>query len=56
MFNAAFSSRSSTWPQFVQTWVRTLKEICMRSPQPLQSCVVYAGLTASTRFPAHAAV
>ena len=56
MFNAAFSSRSSTWPQFVQTWVRTLKESCVRLPQPLQSYVVYAGLTASTRFPAHAAL
>jgi hypothetical protein len=28
----------------------------MRSPHPLQSCDVNAGLTASTRFPAHAGV
>ena len=28
----------------------------MRSPQPLQSCAVYAGVTASTCLPAHAGV
>jgi len=26
MFLAAFSSRSNTSPQFVQTWVRTLND------------------------------
>ena len=56
MFLAAFRSRSRIRPQVVQTWVRTLKDFCMRSPQPEQSCDVYAGLTASTRFPAHAAL
>jgi hypothetical protein len=43
-------------PQLVQTWVRTRKDVCMRSPQPLQSCDVDAGLTAATRVPAHAAL
>ena len=56
MFLAAFSSRSRIRPQLVQTWVRTESDFCMRSPHLLQSWLVYAGLTASTRFPAHAAV
>ena len=59
MFLAAFRSRSRMRPQVVQTWVRTrrlfrLLEMC--SPHPLHSCEVYAGETASTRVPAHAAV
>jgi hypothetical protein len=54
MFRAAFASRSSTRSQDGQTWVRTERLFRIRSPQPLQSCEVYAGLTASTRLPAHA--
>jgi hypothetical protein len=45
MVLAAFSSRSRMRPQFVQIWVRTLRRFWMRSPHPLQSCEVYAGLT-----------
>ena len=56
ILRAAFSSRSMMSPQWVQTWVRTESDFWMRSPQPLQSCEVYAGLTASARFPAHAAL
>jgi hypothetical protein len=56
MFLAAFSSRSRIRPQVVQTCVRTLRLFSMRAPHPLQSCVVYAGQTASTRFPAHTAL
>src|SRR5262249_56695592 len=56
MFLAAFSSRSRISPHLVQTWVRTLNDFCTRSPHPLHSWEVYAGLTASTRFPAHAAL
>jgi len=56
MFRAAFSSRSSTSPQQGQTWVRTLKDLSMRSPQPLHSWLVYCAGTATTRFPAHAGV
>src|SRR5215831_9354612 len=56
MFRAAFSSRSSIKPQLVQTWVGTDRLVYIRSPQPLQSCVVYAEGIASTRLPAHAAL
>src|SRR5258708_29543691 len=56
MFLAAFASRSNTRPQDGQQWVRTLRVLGTRSPQPEQSWLVYAGLTASTRFPAHAAL
>ena len=56
IFLAAFRSRSKISPQFVQACVRTLRDFKIRSPQPEQSCDVYAGLTASTRLPAHAAV
>ena len=56
IFLAAFSSRSITSPQFVQMWVRTLKDFWIRAPQPEQSWDVYAGLIASTRLPAHAAL
>jgi hypothetical protein len=41
MLRAAFSSRSMTSPQEVQTWVRTLKLLGTRAPQPLQSWLVY---------------
>jgi hypothetical protein len=40
MFFAAFSSRSKTNPQAGQTWVRTLRLLGTRSPQPLQSWLV----------------
>src|SRR5262245_53664501 len=56
MFRAAFTSRSNTSPQDGQTWGRTESLFWMRAPQPLQSCDVYAGGTASTRLPAHAAL
>ena len=56
IFLAAFSSRSKTSPQCVQTWVRTERLFWIRSPQPLQSCAGYAGWTAATRLPTHAAV
>jgi hypothetical protein len=56
MFLAAFRSRSMTSPQVLQTCVRTRKDLWIRLPQPEQSCDVYAGGTASTRLPAHAAV
>ena len=56
MFLAAFASRSSMSPQLVQTWVRMDRLLCIRAPQPEQSWDVYAGGTASTRFPAHAAL
>jgi hypothetical protein len=55
IFLAAFRSRSRTSPQWGQTCVRTLRLLRTRSPHPLQSCDVYAGGTASTRLPAHAA-
>src|SRR5258708_7752529 len=53
---AAFASRSNTSPQEGQTWVRTLRRLGTRAPQPLQSWVVNAEATASARFPAHAAL
>src|SRR5262245_66436375 len=56
MFRAAFSSRSSLSPQFGQTFVPTESDFSTRAPQPEHSWEVYAGLTASTRLPAHAAV
>src|SRR5262245_48702294 len=52
MFLAAFWSRSSTSPQAGHTWVRTLKLFCTRAPQPLQSWLVEAGSTNTTRLPA----
>src|SRR5260370_41461502 len=56
MFLAACASRSNTRPQDGQQWVRTLSVLGTRSPQPEHSWLVYAGLTASTRLPAHAAL
>src|SRR5262249_22903565 len=56
MLRAAFRSRSRMRPQFVQTRVRTESDLAMRSPQPEQSCDVYAGGTACTCLPAHAAL
>ncbi len=37
-------------------WVRTLRLLGTRSPQPLQSWLVYWAGTATTRRPAHAAL
>jgi hypothetical protein len=56
MFRAAFRSRSRISPQCGQTCVRTLKLLRTRLPHPLHSWEVYAGGTASTRLPAHAAL
>jgi hypothetical protein len=56
IFLAAFSSRSKMSPQVVQTCVRTDRLFSTRAPHPEQSWDVDAGLTASTRLPAHAAL
>src|SRR5215469_6928111 len=56
MFLAAFSSRSNIRPQEGQTWVRTERLFSTCSPHLLQSWLVYAGGTATTRRPAHAAL
>jgi len=54
MVLAACASRSSTRPQAGQTGVRTQRLVWIRAPPPEQSWRVDAGVTASTRVPAHA--
>src|SRR5262249_58402675 len=51
---AAFASRSSTSLQAGQTGLRTLRLVATHAPHQLQSGVVWAGATNTTRLPAHA--
>ncbi len=56
MFLAALWSRCRLVPQSGHECQRTDKPFETRTPQPEQACDVYAGLTATTERPAHAAL
>src|SRR5215472_10611220 len=56
MFWAALTSRSATYPQAGQTWVRTDNDFCTSSPHLEHFCVVKRGLTLITRPPALSAL
>src|SRR5260370_7284106 len=56
MFSAALWSRWRLVPQSGHSCHRTDKPLETRTPQPEQAWLVYAGLTACTRFPALSAL
>jgi hypothetical protein len=56
MFFAALWSRCRLVPHAGQLCQRTDKPFCTTTPQPEHVWLVEAGFTATTRFPAHAAL